>query len=465
MKSIYKLIYLSAFLLLFSSCQKEVAEIIQPTDGEVLKPNANITALVQKTVKNDGSKDNIMDNASCLNVKLPVTVIVNGLEITVDSEEDFDVIEAIFDEFDEDDDDLTFIFPIVIVLNDYTEITINNYDELENLIEECENEIDDDIECLDFVYPITLSVYDEANQLIETITVESDEQFYKIIDDIEDYQLVAVNFPITVILFDGTEKLINTMDELENTIEEVKDMCDEDDDNDYDDDDCKDCTQEQLTELLLSCTWTVDKLKINGVDNTEQYTNYTFWFLEDGTLKAKETGDYIYGTWIVDTTDSGILVKINFENLTDFSFNWVLYEIEENAELDLRFEDNRLELEKECIDDKIELNNILNEGTWIVANYTVNEENYTSTYNDFLIDFKEDFTVTATKDNDIVSGIWEVEYDSGELKLDLNFGETAPFNEFNEDWRVLDVRNDRVEVKYIDSDTGELTKLVFEKAV
>jgi len=466
MKTKITVLFLSMFLVVFMGCQNEIVEIIQPSQDNLLKANTNVAALVQRTATNDGSKDNIIDNASCLSIQLPVTVIVNGIEIIVDSNEDLEVIEAIFDEFDDDIDDLDIIFPIVIILNDFTEITIQNNDELENYIQDCkgENEVDDDIECLDFVYPITFSIFDSANQLTETVTVEDDKHFYKFIDDIEDYHIVQVNFPITVVLYDGTEKIITNMEMLENVINEVKDMCDEDDDNDYNDDDCIHCTESQLKELLISCTWTVDKIKNNGVDHTEQYTTFIFTFKENGTVIAESGGNEIVGTWVVDKTDQGILVKLNFENFADFSFNWRLHEIMHNNEIDLRFgEDSRLKFEKTCIEDKIELVNILNEGTWIVANFINKSVNETNNYNDFILDFKEDFIVTATKGNDVVNGTWSVIYDSGKLKLNLNFGEIIPFDEFNEDWKAVDIKNTRVEVNDLSHSGIEESKLVLER--
>ena len=350
MKRLYNLFFLSLFFVVFTACQKDITEIIEPNQDEVLKANTNVADLIQRTALKDGSKDNIIDNASCLQVQLPVTVNVNGLEISIDSEADFEVIEAIFDEFDDDSDYLELFFPIEIILSDYSKITINNFDELEALIEDCggENEMDDDIECLDFVYPMSLSMYNSENQLTETLKVENDEQFYKFIDDIDDNDIVVINFPISVILYDSTYRNIENMVMLENVIEEVKDMCDEDDDNDYDDDDCNDCSQDQITQLLKTCSWAIDKLEINGIEQTEQYTNYSLFFLDEGILKAIDYGNEIFGTWEVDSSANGIFIKINFETLADFSFNWRLYEIEDDNDIDLRIEENRFKLEKHC---------------------------------------------------------------------------------------------------------------------
>ena len=338
------------FLSGLISCQKEISQTIQPNQNEVLIANAAVTALVKSTVTNDGSKDNIIDNASCISIKLPATVVVNGVSLSIESEADYNDIEAIFDEFDDDDDQLNIVFPIIIILSDFSQITINNSEELEGFVDDCggENEIDDDIECIDLVYPISFSIFDSANQLVQTVTVLDDEQFYKFIDDIEDYHIVQINFPVKVLLYDGSEKIINDMDAMENAIEEAKGSCNEDDNNDYNDDDCDDCTNDQISQLLLTCSWSVDELEINGVENTDDYADFLFTFLNDGTVKADNNGNIINGTWQVDDSDYQIVVKINFIDLPDFSFNWVLFEIEDDEEIYFRFENNRVEFDKIC---------------------------------------------------------------------------------------------------------------------
>ena len=118
MKTKMRLLLLIPFfaLLLFTSCQDEVLEITPPEESEALVAESTLTSLISATSIMDGSADNIIDNASCLSVELPVTVIVRGLEITIDSREDFKVIEAIFKEFDDDEDRLDIVFPITIVL-------------------------------------------------------------------------------------------------------------------------------------------------------------------------------------------------------------------------------------------------------------------------------------------------------------------------------------------------------------
>lgn len=472
MKTLFKIVTLTLFIVGAVSCQDEISQTIQPPQDEILAANSATIDLVSKTVVNDGSKDNIIDKASCLSVNLPVTVMVNGLEITVNSEEDYNVIEEIFDEFDDDEDHLEIFFPIVITQSDFSQMTVNNASELDELVAQCsgENEIDDDIECIDFVYPISFSIFDAANQLTETAQVHNDEEFYNFTHQIENYHIVQINFPITMILYDGTEMQVTNMMNMQNAMHDADGMCDENDNNDHNSDDCMHCTDHQIREELLMCSWTVDRLEINNQTHTEQYANYIFTFLENGTVKVDNNGNIMEGTWSVETGQmqmgmdmDRIFVQININDLADFSFNWMLYEIDDSSnKVDFRMENNRLKLERTCMNYKMELVNTLREGSWIVANFINEGETQTSNYNDFVLNFAHDFTVTATKGNDVVSGTWTVLYDGGALKLELNFGSTSPFDELNEDWITVDLRTERVEFKH-DSDDSAESKLVFER--
>ncbi|MDO9260328.1 MAG: hypothetical protein Q7U08_00095 [Flavobacteriaceae bacterium] len=453
---------LGLFLIISTGCQNEITEITEPSNNVVLKVNSNVTNLIKRVATKDGSKDNIIDFANCINITLPVTVIANGVELIIKSENDYELIEAIFDK--SDTDTLKIIFPIEIVLSNYIKIKVNNDTELKKFTDECkgENEIDDDIECLDFIYPITLFIYDASNQLAKTVIVENDEQFYKFIDTMGSSNVVQINFPIKVLLYDGTQKDVSNMTALENIIDESKSMCDEDDDNDFDDDDCFDCTKEKITTLLLSCSWIVDKIKTNGTDYTELYSKHEFTFAENGIVNVKNAGNTINGTWTVYNSNDKIIVNILIPNLSEFSYNWILYEVEDDNEIDLRIGENRLEFEKTCIAVKTELINTLNEGFWKITYFKDNGEIKTNIYANYKLDFKQDFTVTATNGVTIINGNWSVDYDSGKLELELDFNENNPFDHIEKTWLITDVLNYKIEMKD-EEDTSNESKLIFEK--
>jgi len=155
----YLLILAFFALLSFTSCQDEILEVTETDEETLIAPNSTLANLMQYTVTNDGSVDNIMDNSNCFSVNLPVTIIVNDITITINTLEDLAFIEEIFDEFDSADDFLEFLFPITIILNDYEEIVIENESQLEAFIEACIDDEDDVIECIDFQYPISFSIY------------------------------------------------------------------------------------------------------------------------------------------------------------------------------------------------------------------------------------------------------------------------------------------------------------------
>lgn len=415
MKTNMKTLLLIPFfaLLLFSSCQDEVTEITPTEESEALTAESELTGLMFSTSIMDGSADNIIDNASCTSVKLPITVKVNGVEIIIDSREDFKVIEAIFNQFEDDDDKLEIIFPITIILSDHEEIVLNNREELEALIEDCrgENEEDDDIECIDFQYPISFSVFNTDFQIIDVITIENDRELYKFLKRVKNAEVIAsLNFPITLEYADGTTVEVNNNEELARTIKEAKDVCDEDDDNDYGDDDF---TKERLDEYLMSCPWLVYEFKRDNQDNTEQYIEYVLNFKEDNVVVMRARGgDLLTGTWSTRVTDRGALIKLEFDNLVDFTLEWFVYDLEPGKIKLYQSGGNRIILKKNCdiVTDitKERIENFLQECLWRIARLNIegvdNEKEYIGT----PFKFYEDNVVKLRVNGELLQGTYEI---------------------------------------------------------
>nr|WP_299070532.1 hypothetical protein [uncultured Allomuricauda sp.] len=327
---ITKLIYTCLFsmALIFASCQEEYEEVGGDEQQETISANSSTAVLIEKTSSNDGSFDNIVDGASCFAVEFPYTVEVNGIEVTIDSREDLHQIEEIFDEVDIDDDILDIIFPITITLADFTEIVIENKEQLRELAAECiEGGDDDDIECIDFVYPLTMFTFNVDNQVTGEVVIESDKELRRFFAGLEDNDLVSIDFPVTLKKYDGTEIVVDSNGELANALEEAKDECDEDDDDDYNDDDF---TKERLDAYLVECPWEVREVLRSGTYQTDQYFENMLNFMEDGSVMLVMDGDIaIPGTWTTRVTDNGVLLTLDFDNLVDFTLEWIVYEIDE----------------------------------------------------------------------------------------------------------------------------------------
>ena len=348
------LLFFLGLLIIFSSCRSENDLSIDPPTEEALTTNSAVALLMMKTASNDGSSDNIIDSANCLSVQLPVTVTVNGTTLIITNEEDYQEIEDIIDMFNDDVDTITLSYPIVVILEDYTAVTVNSDIELTALASTCagENEFDDDIECIDFQYPITASVFNINNDVINTITINNDSDMYEFLDDLDQFTAVTINFPIVLLLADGTTQNTSTIQELENAIEAAEDTCDEDDDYDYDDDDCDFCTTNDLDTLFATCTdWEVDELERNDNDLTDNYNAYLFTFNNDGTITVVQGTNTWNGIWNASGTGNNITLTISVNGLPDFNNTWNLIEIEQEpgeADFDLQLGEDSLSFQSDC---------------------------------------------------------------------------------------------------------------------
>ncbi|MBT8282290.1 MAG: hypothetical protein KJO86_01010, partial [Muriicola sp.] len=278
--SVFSMLFIAA--LTFTSCQEEFEELPQPDEQQTIMASSSTALLIERTSSNDGSYDNIVDGASCFALNFPYTVEVNGVQITIDSKEDLHVIEEIFDAIDDDVDLLDIVFPITITFSDFSEEVINNIEELRALAEQCiEGGDDDDIECIDFVYPITLFTFDINEQQTGSVTVNSDRELRLFFKELDDDDLISIDFPISLKLYDGTQITVSSNAELAAAIENAKEACDEDDDDDYNDDDF---TLERFNNLITECPWLVNEVERDAVSQTGQYFDWLMNFSEDGAV-------------------------------------------------------------------------------------------------------------------------------------------------------------------------------------
>ena len=356
MKATFKLTLILVFssVLLLTSCRKEEVEFIDTPPEELLAPNSAVANLIQRTATNDGSNDNILDLANCFNIKLPINVAANSIQLEVTNEDDYYLVESIFDENIDDTDHLDITFPITIVNSDFSEVIINDMNELITNANNCngENVADNDIECIDFVYPFSTSKFNTNNEIISSETITNDDELYSFIDAITTDDITSINFPISVILSDSSQLQINSLLELETTIANEQTACDEDDDYDYNDDDCDDCTQEILENFLTGCPdWYTDKVRQDDVNFNSVYDGYEFNFSTNGTVIVYWNSTSASGTWSTEGTGNNISVLINIPALPLCNNNWSLQEINTNdlTKIDLRINDeDRLRYRNTC---------------------------------------------------------------------------------------------------------------------
>jgi len=295
------LVLFSFMILFFTACQNEVLEETPQNQGEIITPNSNLTNMMRNTSAHNGSADNILDNSNCFAVNLPVTIVANGITLTIETLDDLSLIEAIFDASGTDDDALDFLFPITIILNNYTEVVIESEDQLEDFIDICLDD-DDVIECANFVFPISFSIYNTDFQVIETVVITNDYQLYVFLENLDDdddeTQLVSLNFPVSISYVNGETIQVFNNQELENAINAAEQYCDED------------CSEAFILENLKTCFWQIESY--NGDDYLMDY--YLNFKGNDSLQVTTANLDTIEANWQVTTSSSGAykLVISNF---------------------------------------------------------------------------------------------------------------------------------------------------------
>ncbi len=439
--SVYNTLLILALTL--TSCQEEFEPLPQADEQQTIMANSSTAKLVENTVSRDGSFDNIVDGASCFDIRFPYTVRVNGVELTIESVEGLQLIEDIFDEIEDDEDLLEIIFPVTIKLADYTEVTLTNLEELRALAEECiEGGDDDDIECIDFKYPITLYTFDINEVRTGTVVVESDEDLRKFFAGLEEDDLISIDFPVTLVNYDGMEFIVDSNAELANAIERAKDVCDEDDDNDYNDDDFPD---DRLDICLTACPWLVKEVERDSQNLTDQYFEYLMNFSKDGSVTVKDrNGNIINGEWSTRHTDQGTKLTLEFDVLVDFTLEWFVYEVGPHTIKLYSEGGNRIIMKQVCVDDEAgpdTLREILRECSWIIKK-VFNQGEEIERLIGYEFNFLAEGVVTLSSGDIVYQGSWEIVVnDEGRLVMAITMGE-EPGVSF--EWPLREMTNKRL---------------------
>ncbi len=97
----------------------------------------------------------------------------------------------------------------------------------------------DDEQCVEFQYPIAFYVIFPQGQSIETIVVTSDEELFDFFDTLTETDEIRIDFPLVLVGVDGEETIINSLTELEDTLQIAVDACRGDNQYEYCDDNNK----------------------------------------------------------------------------------------------------------------------------------------------------------------------------------------------------------------------------------
>jgi hypothetical protein len=462
----FRFLFIALLILAsFTACQKEEDVIIDPTDNsESFNGTSNFAASLLSATQNDGSADNLIDGTSCFSIDFPVDVVANGQQVTLNSIEDLQLVEDIFNLFIGDTDVLDLVFPLTLISEDFSEQVVNDLASFNSLVANCANNISDDLGCLDFQFPITGTLYNAANEQTGTLSINNSSEWFNFLSGLSSDVYVAINYPITVIV-SGTATTVNSNTELTDLFNQVD--CSNSGGN------TSTAIEDQLTDGVWYVTYFFD-----DYDETSDFNGYSFTFNADGTALA-DNGMQTSGSWST-YTDSGIeKLDLNFGTMDP------LEELQDDWEI-LSVSADLIELRDVSGDGSVDhltfgrtpnsggggsgetnaLIELMVTGQWYVNLMEEDLENDTCDYVDYTFTYSLDGTVQAVSASRTVNGFWTVSNSSSGLELILNFnydGQEDPFEDLNDDWDVLFYDGENIQLEEVSGGNGDVERLNFAR--
>ena len=330
-----------------------------------------------------------------------------------------------------------------------------------------ENNAPDSIDCIDFVYPISFFIYDANNQQTGTQTVNSDVELFLFLSGLTPGSTVAIDFPISVILQDGSIVEVNSNTELATLISN----CASGGGNQV---------PSNLEDILTTGSWFVTYF-FDDVEETSNYAGYEFNFNTDNTALANNGTNNVNGTWSL-TGSSTPDLNLFFGTTNPFD------ELDEDWDI------------IEATNDIIRLKHIsggngdvdfltyertpntgggggggtgggsgtlvetLVDGVWYVNLLEDDGNNETCHFQAYEFTFNANQTVIAVSPNNTKNGSWAVTNSSSGQDLVLNFqttGSNDPFDDLNDDWDLISFDAQSISLIDISGGNGGTDYLTF----
>ena len=300
-------------LLTFTSCQDE----IDNENGQ--NPNTNnseseTASNLERSSMYDGSFDDFLDGTSCSSILLPVIATVNGTQISIITQSDYQTVLNILGQFSNDNDTVTLKFPLSVKLSNYTEVLVTSqseYDAIVNACETLEAEGKAAISCIDIDFPITIFTYSVNLEQTGSVVIQSEQQLYTYINNMDNTELFAVNYPITAKLSDNTSVTITSDLDLQtkiNTCLGIEDKEAEAENN-----------AKNLETILVNGAFKVQSFINAGVNKASDYANYTIDFANNYTCTAVNGAiNTVQGTYSV-TSETEVYLNLTFSGNATFS--------------------------------------------------------------------------------------------------------------------------------------------------
>lgn len=299
-------------ILGFTSCQSEIDDV-QGQNPNTNSANSTTTNNLERTSMYDGSFDDFLDGASCSSILLPVSAKINGVQVSILSQLDYQQVISIFGQFNNDQDTVVLQFPLKVKLSNYTEATVNNQTEYNAVLNACtsaETSGQDAISSVNISFPITILTYNLSLQQTGSVVITSEQQLYAYMSNVSSTELYSVNYPISLTIADGTKLTITSDAELQSAItaslktETAMGAAVE--------------NSKKLETILVNGKFKVDSFVNAGVNSATNYKDFTVDFANNLSITAVNLlNTTVNGTYAV-SSQVDVFLNLNFSGNAAF---------------------------------------------------------------------------------------------------------------------------------------------------
>ena len=300
-------------ILGFTSCQSEIDDV-QGENPNTNSANSTTTTNLKRTSMYDGSFDDFLDGASCSSILLPVIAKVNGVQVSILSQFDYQQVISIFGKLNNDQDTVVLQFPLKVKMSNYTVVTVTNQTEYNAILNACttaEASNQDAISSVNITFPITILTYNVSLVQTGSVVITSEQQLYTYISNVSSTELFSVSYPISVMIADGSKRLISSDAELQAAItaslktEATMAAAVQ--------------NSKKLETILVNGKFKVDSYVSAGVNSATNYVDFTLDFANNLSVTAVNLlAITVNGTYAV-RSELDVLLKLNFSGNASFA--------------------------------------------------------------------------------------------------------------------------------------------------
>lgn len=109
------------------------------------------------------------------------------------------------------------------------------------------------------------------------------------------------------------------------------------------------------------------------------------------------------------------------------------------------------------------LSSSIQQGKWKITLFEDDGTNETSNFTGNEFEFKSGGTLAVTGNGANFNGTWSDGSDDSTTKLIINLGTNSPYDDLNEDWRVLEQTSTKIRLQHVSGGNGGTDYLTFEK--